>query len=178
MTFKSEDEIRKITDIEEALEIVASNGYNYYYLSNTLKDNREVAMTAVRQEVESMASCPNKFKSDKSFVMEAINFQPMLVEYISPKLQDNLHVMLFAVNENGYALQYASERLKNNPKIVLVALESAPDVIEHASQRLQDVAGLSPQQNLKQFIKTGVLHKKLQKSLNKSESEQSKKIKI
>jgi DNA repair exonuclease SbcCD ATPase subunit len=174
----TEEEIAQITDIQKALEVVSNNGYNYYYLNDSLKSDREIAMKAVRGEVEAMASCPSKFKEDKAFVIEAIPFQPMIVEYISPKLQDNLNLMLLAVNENGYALQYASKRLKNNAKVVLTAIEGDPTAIAYASKELWDIAGSTPEENLKQFIKTGKLFKNLEKDLIKEDSISPKKIKI
>lgn len=174
----TEEEIAQITDVQKALEVVGDNGYNYYFLNDKLKNDREIAMRAVREEMEAMASCPNKFKEDKAFVMEAIPSQPMLVEYISTKLQDNLNVILLAVAENGYALEYASERLKNNPKVVLTAIENDPAALNYASQELQDIAGQSPEENLAQLMKTGKLFKALKKNLNKEDMSSHKKIKI
>ena len=175
---KNITEIEDITDRDEALEVVANNGYNYYWLNQTLKNDREIAMIAVCGEVEAMASCPDKFKADKAFVIEAISLQPMLVEYISPELQDSLNIMLLAVAENGYALEYASDRLKNNPKVVLTAIKGDPDTIEYASKKLQEIAGLSPEKNLTQFIKTGKLFKSLRNNLKKEDTSLLKKIKI
>lgn len=171
------EEIEKITNEEDAIDLVAQNGYNYFYLNVSLKSNKKIAKVAVKKDADVMADCPAEFKDDFNFAMDVVSFQPMAVEFVSTRLKDNFNIIVAAVVGDANALQYASPRLRNNAKVVLKAIECDPLSIIYASDFLREISGSSPEKNLKKFISTENLFNNLNEKMV-DKVEKCKKVKI
>jgi hypothetical protein len=63
---------------------------------------------------------------DKAFVLDAVQFDGLLLRQANPKLRNDFDIVLAAVKQNGLALQYASEELRKNREIVKAAVLQNP----------------------------------------------------
>lgn len=74
-----------------------NNGLILEYLSETLKNNPQVVLTAVQNN-------------------------GLALKFASKQLQNSLKVVLTAVKKNGSALKFASDTLKDNEQVVFAAV--------------------------------------------------------
>ena len=65
-----------------------------------------------------------KLKSDKNFILNAINSHPCVLNYVSEELKNDSKFMKDAIMKNYYAYQYASTDLKDNDEVILCLLNS------------------------------------------------------
>ena len=79
---------------EEVLEAVKESGWDLKYAGEELRADKEVVMTAVKQ---------NGYYA---------------LEHASEELRGDREVVLAAVKNNGSALEYASEELKKDPEFM------------------------------------------------------------
>lgn len=80
-------------------------------------------------------------RSNKQYVIEAINHSKLNTDYIPLNFRDDIDVMSVAIKKNPVSLSIASERLRDNKDLVLEALmniETIP-VLQYASERIKNI---------------------------------------
>lgn len=116
-------------------------------------DDREIAMHAVNKEGFALHALSQRLKDDKEIVMTALShsnytedFVPYICEqsllrYASERLRDDKEVVLLAVQQFGLGLTYASDRLKNDKDVALAAVshpnEKHEDDVEEKECRVE-----------------------------------------
>ena len=108
------------------------------YASETLKNDKEVALAAVKKDGYAIIYLPEELKKDKEIVLEAIKSNGKTFKYASEELRNDRKFVLKAVKEDGEALMYASEALKNDKKIVLAAVNENGYALGEASEELRN----------------------------------------
>ena len=175
-----EDVVKKINSIEEAVEVVRNNAYNYYYLNDKLKNDKSVIVAAVMTDIDLFSYIPEAFKNNKEFILEIIEECPLIIESISDELKNDKMIIWKGLQQDGWTLKYASNEIKDNILFVLEAVKDTPEAIEFATQRIQDIAKNSQdaETNLKAYIKSEKLMHYINKELQEKQGIGTKKIKI
>ena len=77
---KNKEKIETIYSKELSLALVKQNGEALEYVSDELKNDREIVMEAVKQDGCALEYVPNKLRNDKEIVIEAVKHLWMCFE--------------------------------------------------------------------------------------------------
>lgn len=114
-----------ISKKDEALKEVEKNAFNLRFVSNILKDDKEVVEKALEKNSLSIQFASNRLKSDKKFLMKLEHGFGLAFKYFSKNLYSDREACLKAVREKGENLQYVSKELKKDKEIVETALKNS-----------------------------------------------------
>ena len=115
--------IVKHPEREEWLEKVKEDGNALQYVSDELKNDREIVLAAVRNNGCALGYVSDELKNDREFVLAAVRQNGWVLFYVSDELRNDKEILLAAVRQNGYALEYASDTLKGVKEIVIAIKE-------------------------------------------------------
>ncbi|MBR3402018.1 MAG: DUF4116 domain-containing protein [Parasporobacterium sp.] len=154
-----------LPDIEECKKRLAKYHWGIQFVEPKYWENdKKLIRQVLREDGALLQFLPEKYKSDKTYVLIAIKSDPNAIKYCSEELRDNediikaalqedsedilsfasdrlrddYDIVLKAVKVDALNLQYASDRLRDNKDIVLRALKTYGGVLEDASERLQN----------------------------------------
>ena len=91
--------------------------------TDQLKDDKEVVLTAIKNDPHALKYASEKLKNNKEFIKEATKISSFSLEFANYKFRDDKDVMLIAVENYPPSLELASERLKNDIEVVRRAVE-------------------------------------------------------
>ena len=92
------------------------------------KELRQEWIEKVEEEgPDALTAAPRALRSDKEFMLEAVNLYGVALQFASWALQEDKDVVLAAVSSWGGALRYASEALQKDPE-VLAACKPVDDL--------------------------------------------------
>jgi hypothetical protein len=151
---------------DRVLQIVASDGWAFKYVNDFFKNDKDVALVAVKNTYglafEFVGSslkndkdfakvvifdynhrCALKFlhddlKDDQNLMQAALALDGLSLKYASKRLQNDRDFVLFAVMQNGTALEFASKDLQNDTIVVTAAVSKNGEALEFASTDLQN----------------------------------------
>ncbi len=139
-----------LTSIREVvLWVVGCNGRALEYTLPEFKNDKEVVMAAVINDVHGLAYANDLMKGDRDVLLMAVSFNGSAIKYASQELCDDEELVEMAISKSlyGNVLSYASARLINKPSVVLSALlkankhERVRAVFKDASDELKSVVG-------------------------------------
>ena len=78
-----------------------------------------------------------ELKKDREFVLEVLEINGLVLEYVSPEFQADPKLVLAAVKQNAEAFQFVSQKLKENREFVLEAMAINWEVSEYISPELK-----------------------------------------
>lgn len=134
---------------------------NLQYVSENLKNDSEIVMSAIQRDGANLQFAAKKFKQDKSLATLAIeNFGSL--EFLSSKLRNDREIVLLALKNSGSELKFASNRLKNDKDIVAIACKSNVQNIQYASLEIREEIGNN---NPVKFIESQKFYEKLQEKI-------------
>ena len=122
---------------------LSNNERGLYNASEKLKDDKEVVMAAVSNQIHKEGDYPSlyhaseKLKADKEVIMAAVNKNGLALRYASDELKDDKEAVMTAISNNGVALQYASEKLKKEEEIVKTAISNNGAALLNVSDELK-----------------------------------------
>ena len=97
-------------------------------LSDRLKNNRNVVLSAIKQDGLALLNAPARFKSDKQVVLNAVRQNGNIIDHVDPKLQHDPDIILAALTQSQFpypkALSYATDALKSDRQKMLMAVRS------------------------------------------------------
>ena len=111
------------------------------YASDELKDDKEIALIAVKNSLyhEAFKYISERLKDDKEVALEAVLYGSN-IKFVSDRLKDDKEVVLTAIKNNWSAdsiYNYVSERLKNDRDIVIEAVKNKDDNIENIIEKFK-----------------------------------------
>ena len=127
-------------DKEIALIAVKKDGQALSYLSEQLREDKEVQNAALKSGYP-LDIASDEIRNNKEVVLKSLEKCGADLEYVSDRLKDDKEVVLIAVKndyENGETIQYASDRLKDDKDIILEAVRVTPYALKYASDRLKN----------------------------------------
>jgi hypothetical protein len=113
-----------LNDKEIVLEAIRNHNLHIKILQ-TLKDDREVILEAVKLSKDQMGYISNKFHQDRDFIMECLRYQPFGLFYCSEKFKNDKEIVLECVKRKGKSLKHASLELKMDKEIIFHALRES-----------------------------------------------------
>lgn len=126
---------------DEKLIVAAlkKNGLLLKNLPEKYSTQKQYALLAVQSMPTSLKYVSNNLKDDKDVVLAAINTEDSegVLEYASSRLRDDYDLVYKAVSVDALNLEFASDRLRDDKTIVMAALKKFGGVLEDASERLQ-----------------------------------------
>ena len=79
---------KRITDKTEALKTVKQNSYSIQYLSDELRNDREIVLMAVKQNGYLIQYLSDELKNDREIVLEAVKQDGRLIKYLSDEIYE------------------------------------------------------------------------------------------
>ena len=116
------------------------------YLSDVLKNDREIALEAVRSNGIALLSLCDKFRDDKEIVMEAIRNEPRLLGFVSNRLKADRDIVLKAIRSQPYTedgfgpsivLKVANEKFRKDREVVLEAVKYYGNNLKFADEKFK-----------------------------------------
>jgi len=106
-----------------ALTAVRQQGTSLQSLSETMRCDKEVVLASVSQDGEALQFAHERLKSDRMVVLAAIQQIPSAIRFASDKLKADRHIALAAVSKDGALVRYLDETLKKDRMVVLTAVQ-------------------------------------------------------
>lgn len=116
---------------EFVIDVLKKNGREIEDLPRTLRNDRDIALAAVRSFSGALASLP-KFVNDKEIVAIALQHFAPLYTKIGDKLRNDRDLFLMVVGRFRDAYQWAGPEIKNDRNMIMLALEKANCALPHA----------------------------------------------
>ena len=121
-----------------ALTAVKANGISLQFISDRLKDNENIALAAVSNNYYAFLYVSDKLKDTESFVSTVVKKYNSPLEFASDRLKDDYDFILPFIKRNEYNLSCVSDRLKDNENFILTSIKNNPRLIKYASERLKN----------------------------------------
>ncbi|ELL0227409.1 DUF4116 domain-containing protein [Salmonella enterica] len=125
-------------DYDIALSAVNQNGTAIKLISDELKKNREIIMAAVKTSGMALRFADEKFKDDKGVVLSAVHQSGEALKFASKRLKNDKDVLLTAVQNSGQALTYVPKKFRDDKQLILIAVQKNGALLRYASDRLKD----------------------------------------
>ena len=147
------------SDVEFAKVALKVNGSSLQYVSDILKDDREIVLEAVKQNGCALQYASDNFKNDKEIVFEAFKKYFNAFQYASDDLKtdrefvfelatyfeqtsfslvSNAVVLRLGSGNPAITLQFASDDLKGDKEFVLEVVKKNGYALQFASDNLKD----------------------------------------
>eukprot|EP00931_Biecheleriopsis_adriatica_P114398 TRINITY_DN9010_c0_g1_i1.p1 TRINITY_DN9010_c0_g1~~TRINITY_DN9010_c0_g1_i1.p1 ORF type:complete len:548 (-),score=80.85 TRINITY_DN9010_c0_g1_i1:286-1929(-) len=121
--------------------VVRADGKNLKTAPLEVRQNREVALTAVAQNVQALRDVPAVLKLDPDFRLAATarNGHKLLsVLSVWPELKQDRGVFLQMASEHWDVLRHASEEVRSDREVVLASVRRYGGALQFASEQLRD----------------------------------------
>lgn len=148
--FNKDHSVLKFASERVQRSIIANNPANLQYASEAIRDNKDVALAAVKACTYTFYHVGEACKSDKDIVIFMLKKDNFLVSSLSIVTQEDRSQVLVQVKECGLMLKYASLALQSDREVVLAAVTQNGLALEFASAELKadlDVALAASKQN-------------------------------
>ena len=115
------------SDVEFVKKIIAINVSAIKYVSDELKNNKEIAIASVESSASTIKYLNEKFWSDEDVLKVVLttglinDSKPTILEFIPQKYRDNKELVLKLLEKNGYELEFVSDRLKEDYECLMAA---------------------------------------------------------
>ena len=97
------------------LKKIKKNGLALQYISNELKNNKEIVLTAVKQDGLALQYASNELKKNKEVVLTAVNQNGMALQYTT---NFDEKIIIDALNQNIKVLNYLNKWVINYKNII------------------------------------------------------------
>lgn len=108
------DQIKKEENISDLIQFIA------YKLPEELKNDKEIALAALKHNNVIFQILPEELRKDRDFISAAVEQDGLILQFIG-EFQNDEQIVFAAVQQNGLALEFASPALKGEHYIVLAA---------------------------------------------------------
>lgn len=137
---------RLLNDYEFVREAICNKKCNflYYFLPNELKNDKEIALTAVSLRSKMFVELPDHFKNDIDIIISLIDENlEKCIGYVDNKFFDNprlIDKLKKIIKKDGLLVKYIPYfLLKNNKKLLITAVKSNAKSIDNIHQNLIDL---------------------------------------
>lgn len=125
-------------------------------ISSQLKDDEEIILQSTFKNKENFKYASKRLNSDRSFIMEAINYcinGGICISKLSAELKNDKEIILKTVKKNAHNLEYVSGDLRNDPDVINLAITSYN--VYHMGQYIFKYIG-NDLKNNKEFMLTKI----------------------
>ena len=125
-------------DDEVVLAVLEKNGWMLRHAPVSVRWNKALVSTAVKNFGCALEVAGIPFKDDFSIVLDAVKNDGLALIHASERLQNDREIVMTAVKNTPYAFKYASPELKNDRTMLLaVAQKSGSVALEFSSSHLK-----------------------------------------
>ncbi len=118
------------TDWELLLRFLKKDRFNFEYISDSIKDNPEFAMRAMKQG-SNVFGHAESLHNNRDLALEAVKFDGTDLGFTSKELRDDIELVREAVKQNILATNCIFEEMKNDREIMMQLLEVNGGVLEY-----------------------------------------------
>ena len=118
------------------LAAVKQNGWASDFASYELRSDREIVLTAVKQNGLALKSS-DELRSDREFMLAAVKENNLTLKFASIELLSDREFMLAAEKEVVWAAKYASPKLRSDREFMLAAAKQNFRALEYSSNELR-----------------------------------------
>jgi len=128
----------KLKDNKElALTAINRSGKNFKYLSKRLKNDKEVIMSAIKKFSGVFKDIPAKYRKDINIAKLAVSIDPVNLKYANAKIRSDKSFIKYAILR-GASLKHASSTLKANQDIVRHAVTQYDSNLHFADKSIKE----------------------------------------
>lgn len=136
LTYLSED-LKK--DMDVVMTALDSERHAIEYVSDELKaDPKFIKIIKGRYKKDLLRYVNKKWGDDKDFVLEAVKNQGYQILYASDRLKQDREITLEAISSDEYAFLYIASDFKNDRSLLLEALPRNPRLLKSVSDKFKD----------------------------------------
>ena len=133
-----EKNITLYTDREKVLSMVQKNGENFEKADFSLRADKEIALTAIKNSTFAFDIVPIELKERKDFMIEACKFNGNNLSHARSNLLNDKEVVMTAVKDNGLAIRYAFEDIKKDKEVIAEALNNNGNSFKYIPEELKN----------------------------------------
>ena len=133
-----EKNITLYTDRDKVLSMVQKNGENFEKADFSLRADKEIALTAIKNSTFAFDIVPIELKENKEFMMKACEINGNNLSYARSNLLNDKDVIMTAVKDNGLAIRYAFEDVKKDREVILEALNNNGNSFKYIPEELKN----------------------------------------
>mmetsp|Transcript_112771 Transcript_112771/g.224301 ORF Transcript_112771/g.224301 Transcript_112771/m.224301 type:complete len:539 (-) Transcript_112771:60-1676(-) len=100
-------------------------------------DTKNVMINGLARDAHLASSMSDGLKSNRSFVLQAVNKNGGVLEHVASHLRADREVVLAAVQQDGSALCFAHPSFRSDREVVLAAVQSHGEMLAFASKQLK-----------------------------------------
>jgi len=134
--------LQQITNKQEALDAVNIDGMRLDECSDNLRNDKDVAIAAVKNREKAMMFVSEKLKSDKDVIRSALvrkstlrSEEGIAFSFLPDKIKDNEIIVLMSIPMFGGAFQYISDRLKKDEDFIVEAALVNIEILRHVDSK-------------------------------------------
>lgn len=124
-------------DREVVIQAVRASARAVEYASKRLKDNREIAWTAVTGDGSTLKFLGERMKDDREIVLKAMETSGIALCHASIEIRNDRDMALLAVNKSGVVLHEIRNMFGNDKEVVLIAVKQHGEAFFSAGPDLQ-----------------------------------------
>ena len=134
--------LRKDFDLDHDRDLVLflsrQNPLIFLFISDELRDDIEIAKSAIKQIGRYLEYASDRLRNDKSLVMLAVDNGGEALSHASEELKDDPDVVLAASRRNFSAFAKAGPTAKNDEGLLRKIIEQNPDAMYFATESLKN----------------------------------------
>lgn len=128
----------RIKNDKASVIIAVTSGEGLEYAPSSLRDDKEVVLTAVKSSGDALFDASSRLKGDKEVVLAAVSESPYALQFASSNLQDDKDVVTRAVMLEPSSIRFASRNMKDDRDIgYLVITSQSSETLLWLSPRLR-----------------------------------------
>ena len=133
-----EKNITLYTDRDKVLSMVQKNGEDFKKADFSLRADKEIALTAIKNSTFAFDIVPIELKENKEFMIKACEVDGNNLSYARSNLLNDKDVVLTAVKDNGLAIRYAFENVKKDREVIVEALNNNGNSFKYIPEELKN----------------------------------------
>ena len=116
---------------------VSIDGYSLKSASMALKNDRQIASTAIRGNSLAFQYAGTQLKSDPDFALEAVARSGFNLQYVSDELKNMKDIVIAAVKDRADSIEYAGEKARDDREVVMAAVSRSGTLLAYAGENMK-----------------------------------------
>jgi tetratricopeptide (TPR) repeat protein len=136
---------------EIAKKVVRDEAGCFQYLSERLRNNKEIAIIAASGSWYALGEMPDAMLDDKDVVLSAVQNQDVggHIEKISDRLKKDIEIVIASVLKDNSSLEYFPDEFKNDNKVIEACLKGNGSAYKYFSERFKNDRNIALQMSAK-----------------------------
>lgn len=111
-------------DIQIVYAAIKNDGETLALAPKKFKEHKGIVFAATKNHPRAFKHADQKLKKDKAFVMKLIEENPQIIKYADASLKKDRKIMTKVIKADGWLLKYADKDLKSDKYFVLEAIKN------------------------------------------------------